>query len=195
MREGKIGTSLQKRRQSKKLLKKLKKKDRDSFIKAYDLFSDDIYRFIYFKVSDTEEAKDLTSIVFLKTWNYIQSKSVLEFRTLRALIYQIARNSIIDHYRLQKKHLSLQNPEVVKKEKDQRSEDVIEKINVSFEYENLISSIKELKDEYQEVIIFRFIEELSIKEISEIMGKNSGNIRVLIYRATRALKKIVQDSK
>ena len=63
---------MNKSRQDKKLLFRVKKKDTNAFIEAYDLYADDIYRFAYFKVRNVEEAKDLTSAVFLKVWNYAQ---------------------------------------------------------------------------------------------------------------------------
>ena len=53
--------------------------------------------------------------------------------------------------------------------------------------------MKELKDEYREVIILRYVNELSISEIAEILNKRKGNTRVLIYRATKALKDLSQD--
>ena len=65
----------------------------------YDLYTDSIYRYIYFKVGQDEEARDLTSEVFLKAWNYIQDNKITDYKTLKALFYKIARNLVIDHYR------------------------------------------------------------------------------------------------
>jgi len=50
--------------------------------------------------------------------------------------------------------------------------------------------MSELKDEYSEVLLLKYVNELSIVEIAKIMDKSKGNIRVLIYRAVKALKKI-----
>ena len=85
--------------QEKILFSRLKGKDKDAFVKVYDLYLDNIYRFIYFKIGNETEAQDLTSTVFLKAWNYIQSKGIAEYKTLKSLIYKIARNTVIDHYR------------------------------------------------------------------------------------------------
>ena len=84
-------------KQDKNIFAKLKKGDKDAFINAYDLYADPIYRFIYFKISNSEEAQDLTSAVFLKAWNYIQENSLKDYKTLKALFYKIARTSIIDY--------------------------------------------------------------------------------------------------
>lgn len=53
------------------LLFRAKNKDPESFTKVYDLYVERIYRFIFFKVANPEDAQDLTSEVFLKTWQYI----------------------------------------------------------------------------------------------------------------------------
>src|SRR3989338_11153519 len=88
--------------EEKILFYKIKKNERQAFIKAYDLYIDQLYRFIYFKVGSKEEAEDLCSAVFLKAWNYILEKSLIEEKSLKALLYKIARNSIIDYYRKNK---------------------------------------------------------------------------------------------
>ena len=81
------------------LYSRLNRKDKEAFVKTYDLYFDQIYRFIYFKVSDKQEAEDLTSVVFLKTWGYVQDKSIKDYKTLKSLLYKVARNAIIDYYR------------------------------------------------------------------------------------------------
>jgi len=173
------------------LYTKIKQKDKESFMKAYDLYVDDIYRFISFKVKTKEEAEDISSQVFLKVWNHIRENSVKEFKTLRALLYTTARNAVIDHYRKDslKDEVSYdafsENFETVDKKQD-----ILKQAEVSSDYENLLKKMSELKDEYSEVLLLKYVNELSIVEIAKIMDKSKGNIRVLIYRAVKALKKI-----
>jgi len=90
---------LAKKFKDKQLLQKLKNQDKEAFIKVYDAYVKDVYRFVYFKVGKEEEAQDLTSMIFLKSWNYIQTNTLSDSKTLRALVYKIARTSIIDYYR------------------------------------------------------------------------------------------------
>jgi DNA-directed RNA polymerase specialized sigma24 family protein len=65
---------------------KISKKDKEAFIKAYDLHVDDIYRFVFFKVSDEDEARDITSSVFLKTWDYIQNNNLKDLQNFKIII-------------------------------------------------------------------------------------------------------------
>jgi RNA polymerase sigma-70 factor, ECF subfamily len=187
---------MNKAKQDKKLFFRVKKRDKDAFIEAYDLYADDIYRFIFFKVSNDEEAKDLTSSVFLKVWNYVQSRGLEESRTLRAFIYKTARNSVIDHYRqLRETEARLDDEESGLEEslKDEK-QDLIKKIEIISDLEQVMKEMKRLKEEYREIILMHFIDELSFAEISEVTGKTVGNVRVLTFRALQALKDLLEES-
>ena len=82
----------------RKLLFKVRtQKDKQAFGKLYDLYVEKIYRFVYFKISNKEESEDLTSEVFLKTWNYLMENTDTEIVSFSGLIYRITRNKIIDH--------------------------------------------------------------------------------------------------
>ena len=182
--------------EEKLLLYRIKQSDKDAFIRAYDLYVDQLYRFIYFKVGNREEAEDLCSAMFLKTWHYILENSLKDQKTLKALFYKISRNLIIDHYRKTKgkETMSLDDEKGIKitDEKQNLNNDIELKADLLV----LESKLPELKDEYREVIISRFINELSIKEIAEVLDKSRGNVRILIYRSLNALKELLsQDEK
>ncbi len=192
----KIQNVLAKRRQEKELLSGVKNRDKEAFIKAYDLYVDQIFRFVYFKVGNKEEADDLTSIVFLKTWNYIQDSSVEDFKTLKFLIYKIARTSIIDYYR---KTSNLNKVAFVNKEgepidiKDEK-QNIARQAEINSDFGIIEQKLKELKDEYREVIVLRFIDELNIKEIAVILDKPKNNVRVLVHRALKALRELTDNT-
>lgn len=176
----------------KYLLFKAKTKDPDAFSKVYDLYTDRIYRFIYFKVSGKEEAQDLTAEVFLKTWQYIIDGK--EIKNLNALFYKIARNLVIDHYRKEsRKEISLER-EIMEQQEIKMIFDSKSKVEQQIQYKQIEDQLRNLKDEYREVVILRFIEELSIKEIAEVLGKKSGAVRVILYRAINALKELMEES-
>lgn len=178
--------------EEKLLIYRIKKNDKQAFAKAYDLYIDQLYRFIYFKIGNREEAEDLCSAVFLKTWNYIVRDGLKDCKTLKALLYKIARNSIIDHYRKNKggKTISLdRGNEIAIIDENQNIE---KSMDLKTDIFVLETKLPELKDEYREVIILRFANELSIKEIADILDKPKGGVRVLIFRALRALKEILE---
>ena len=189
-----MGNNIVKKFQEKRTIYRLKNQDREAFIKVYDDYSSELYRFIYFKVGNQEEARDLSSMVFLKAWNHVQAKNLVEAKTLRALLYKIARTSIIDYYRekANRKTVSLDDPEsgafAIADDIDLEAE-ADKKADVRL----LASKLPLLKDDYREALILRFINELSLEEVADVMGKSKGNIRVIIHRAVAALKEIIEE--
>ena len=178
----------------KKLFSKIRQNDHKSFIEAYDLYVDHIYRFIYFKVSDREEAHDLTSTVFLKTWQFIQNqaKEAKKFKTLKPLIYRIARTSVIDYYRKRSPDISIEAFPDPKQDILDEDQDISIKIDNKLSFALIEKKLHYLKDEYKEIIIWRFLDQLSVKEIAQILDKKRANIRVLIHRALQSLKELME---
>ncbi len=171
----------------KLILLRLKNKDPEAFGEIYDLYVSRIYRFIYFKVSSVEEAEDLTSEVFLKTWQYINEGKEIE--NLNALLYRVARNAVIDFYRDRAKR------EIIKEEAAEQTpvtDQELQKLQISLDFKNIEKSLRGLKDEYREVIILRFVEELSTSEIAKILDKSKGAVRILVYRALNTLKELLE---
>lgn len=174
----------------RKLFGKIKKKDKEAFIEAYDLYVDDIYRFVYFKVGNTEEARDISSNVFLKAWQYILKENVDREKSLRALIYRIARNIIIDYYRQASRREISVDIEAV--EISDEGQDLAKALDIDSDLKIVKKALLKLKDEYREIIIMKYINEMSFAEIASITGKSGGNVRVLGYRALKALRDILE---
>lgn len=163
------------------------KKDKQAFGRLYDLYVEKIYRFVYFKVSNKEEAEDITSEVFLKTWNYLMENTEKEVVSFSGLIYRITRNGIIDFYRKKAKINEVSLEEGVEK---LSGVSLQEDMETKSDVDRLMILIKKLKQDYQEVLILKHIEELSIAEIAEIVGKSSVSVRVTLHRAVNKLKEI-----
>ncbi len=181
---------MQTKMSDRRLFVKIKKKDKEAFMEAYDLYVDDIHRFVYFKVGSSEEAKDITSVVFLKAWQYILKENLDRERSLRALIYKIARNAIIDHYRQAKNREVSMDDSVV--ERPDEDHDLIKELEIDSDLEMVKKALGKIKDEYREILIMKYINEMSFAEIAEITGKSKGNARVISCRALKALKSVIQ---
>jgi len=175
----------------KYLLFRAKNKDPEAFAEVYDIYVDRIYRFVFFKVNRPEEAQDITSEVFLKTWQYIIDGK--EIKNLNALFYKIARNLVIDHYRkASQKDISLEGLKASETELRDLTDNQINKIEVKLEIDKIEEKLMGLKDEYREIIILRYIEGLSINEIADIVEKRKGAVRVILYRALNTLKELLK---
>ena len=77
----------------------MQKKEKE-FLQAFEKYADDIYRHCYFRVYDKELAEDLVQETFIKTWKYIISGE--EIKNIRAFLYKVAVNLIIDNSRKKK---------------------------------------------------------------------------------------------
>lgn len=173
---------------------RIRKQDRQAFVKVYDTYVTDIYRFIYFKVSDEEEARDITSRTFLKTWDYLQSNQVTDRSTLKSLLYRVARNLVIDHYREKGRRdkAEVRGEENIPEVADSR-QDIARKAEVESDMELVRKKMQGLKAEYREVVIMRYINEMSVQEIASILGKSPGNVRVMVYRALNTLRDMLNE--
>jgi len=172
----------------KLLLYKIRaKQDAGAFGEIYDSYSEKIYRFIYFKVASEQEAEDLSSEVFLKAWNYIISDR--EIKSIAALLYKIARNKVIDHYRTRKEQIEL-TEEALAQPAD---ESVISEIEKQADLARVYKALGKLKDEYREVVVMRYLDDLTVGEIAVILDKKQNNVRVLLHRSLNALKEVLRE--
>jgi len=171
---------------------KLNPGNAEIYAELYDLFVDKIYRFVFFKVNNQEEAQDLTSDVFLRVWQYIQEKK--KVGNFKALLYQVAKNRVIDHYRQKSRSDVLTDEEILKEIEDARGEDFVKEIEIKSEIKSLESFLKQLKAEYQEVLLLKYVEGYSNSEIAKLLDKSTSNVRVLAHRALKILQNLISEA-
>jgi len=165
---------------------------KEKFSQIYDQYINKIYRFVYLKVSSQEIAEDLTSRVFLKGWEAFQSQGT-NIINPSAFLYQIARNTVIDHYREKGRTKVVSadiSPQIVDPEMGLQ-----ERAILSSEFEEVKLAIQNLKQDYQDIIIYHYVDDIKVPEIAEIMGKPAGTVRVMLHRGLSALKKEMKAKK
>ena len=172
---------------------RVKKKDPEAFALIYDSYVTPIYRFIYFKVASRQDAEDLTSEVFLKIWQYLID-SEEEIENLRALIYKFARNLVVDFYRQRARRETVGDEEMMSKVEDTRQQNLLAQIETESAIENIESLLTRVKDIYREVLVLRYIEELSISEIAKVLDKSKGSVRVLLHRALKVVRELTKQN-
>lgn len=184
---------MQSRLKEKFLLFRIRaKKDPEAFGEVYDLYVRRIYRFIYFKVASAEQAEDLTSETFLKAWQYLMESR--DVQSLQALLYTVAKNVVIDHYRSTARERSDTGLDsIMETMGDERAERLLKDIETHFDATQVLEKLRGLKDEYREVVVMRYFDEMSTREIAVILGKTASNVRVILHRATKALGDAVRE--
>ncbi|MEK7115173.1 MAG: RNA polymerase sigma factor [Patescibacteria group bacterium] len=151
------------------------------FLEAYDQHADAIFRFCYFRISDREKAKDLAQETFMKSWKYISEGN--KIKELKSFLYRVATNLIIDEYR-KNKLFSLND--LMERGADPETKDLaLQNVNVIFDINKILTKIDQ--DE-RDLILMRYIDELSIGEIAKILNQTENNISVKIHRVMAKLK-------
>ncbi len=171
------------------LVKKAQDGEADAFGLIYDVYLPKIYRFVFIKVSRKQDAEDLTHQVFLSAWQNIQNFQFQGF-PFSSWLYRIARNAVIDHYRTKKPEESI---EFIAEEALPELSDFTKKIDLDFEISIVKKAILKLEEDQQNVIIMKFVNELSNKEIAGILEKSEGAVRVIQHRALKQLKEYIKE--
>jgi RNA polymerase sigma-70 factor (ECF subfamily) len=166
---------------------------RKIFSGIYDQYIEKIYRFIFLKVNSQEIAQDLTSETFLKGWEAFKKSQSHnpggeKIENVQAFLYQIARNLVTDFYREKGKTqlVSAENMRII----DPR-DNLEEKVAFSSDLEQIKANLANLKEDYQEVIILHYLNDLSIKEIAKTLNKPEGTIRVTLHRGLKELRELL----
>ncbi len=169
-----------------KLAAKAKEGDTDAFSQLFDLLSSPIYKFLSFRLQNPEDAKDLTSQVFLETWQGIDRYN--PNRSFKAWIFSIARYTLIDFYRSHKTTASL---EAVTQLPDKT--DIEAEISTKTDTEKIIAQINRLPELYQTVLTLKFLNELDYSEISQLTGKTENSLRVIVKRGLDKIRKNLDE--
>lgn len=161
------------------------------FEKVYDNYIDKIYRFVFLKVDSEEAAKDVTAQVFTNAWRKFKTGAVI--KNVSAYLYQIARAEIANYYRDSRKYqiVSVESAQIVD------TEGTIAVVEAKQQMGSDIAAVKkllsQLDEDSQNVLIWRYLDNYSNKEIAEMLGKSEGAIRVMIHRALAKLREKVAE--
>ena len=161
------------------------------FSKIYDKYIDKIYRFVFVKVNSQETAEDITSKVFMKGWEaFKKSQNPMtndqKIENPQAFLYQIARNLIIDHYR-ERGRTQVVSADYGPQLTDPRT-DLEGKAILNADLTVVKTALKDLSDDHQNVIIWHYLDDLSIKDVAKLLDRSEEATRVLLHRALNSLR-------
>lgn len=164
----------------------ISKKKEQEFIQSYEKYSEDIFRHCYYRVFDREKAKDFAQEAFFRTWKYISEGK--EVDNIRAFVYRTANNIIIDESR-KKKITSLDR---IMEKGFSPKVDYAKAIENNFDNQKLIKVISSLEEKYRDVIVMKYINGLSSKEISKILGETENNVYIRMHRGLEKAKELIK---
>lgn len=161
--------------------------DAQALADIYDRYAEPIYRYLYRYVGDAAQAEDLTSEVFFKLLQALDTSRAPRDR-LQGWLYRVAHNLAMDWFRQQGKGTSVALDEELAASGDSPPA-TLER------YERqqwLRRAIRQLTADQQRVILLRFGEGLKIAQVSRLMGKSEGAVKILQHRAVKRLRKLLE---
>lgn len=170
---------------------------RAQFGQIFEKHSDELFRHAFLRLSDRERALELTQETFFKAWNYVSGKEKREIQQWRSFLYRVLNNLIIDEYR---KHKTQSLDAMLEDESTRvnveatllRDEtDVFEEAVVRFDSTRAVAALDGLGEQHKTVLVMRYIDGLSPREIAEALGESENTISVRIHRSIKKLQQIL----
>jgi RNA polymerase sigma-70 factor (ECF subfamily) len=163
--------------------------DERAYGKIFRLCYSDIYDYIIRRVGNRTDAEDLTMQVFA---HGLKAMSSYEERghSVKAWLYRIAHNTVVDHFRSQRVSLEFDEiPEIA----DGR--DIEQEVSLKEDLRDLYREIARLPVAQSEVLILRFIEDRSVAETAMILDKKEVTVRALQFKGIRNLREKMVPSR
>jgi RNA polymerase sigma-70 factor (ECF subfamily) len=171
----------------------IKKDHEERFLKAFEEYSDALFRHAFLRISDREKAIDIVHDTFTKVWSYVRAGHDIE--AFRPFLYKVLNNLIIDEYR-KTKETSLdalfEKEGIDEGSFDDLTSNTVESLAAILDGKQVFAMLDELPDTYREVIILRFVDELGPKEISNLIEESENVVSVRLHRALRLLRERIE---
>ncbi len=151
----------------------------------YERYLVPVYRYCYFRVGSELDAEDLTEMIFLKAWESLPRKQVQSFR---AWLYRIAHNQVVDYLRTRKETSTLERLEIPTDRQDHPEQSLLNREDGRA----LVQAIVRLDEQDQEVLVCRFVSQLSHAETAAVLGLSETHVRVLQFRALKKLQALLE---
>lgn len=161
---------------------------KEQYIQAYNDYADALFRYCYFRISDREQAKELVQEIYIRAWGYVVKESEIPY--MKALLYKIANHIVIDYIK-KKKTVSLEalaeggfNPGV-----DER-----ENMNNEITVKEIVKVINQLPKKYRDVLLFKYVDGYSVKEIAKIVSQKENVVSIWIHRGMKQLRQLLDNA-
>ncbi len=158
----------------------------DILTNAYKEFERGLTQYSFFKIHDTNKSQDLVQETFLKAWKYLKRGGRIEM--MKSFLYHVLNDLIIDEYRKQKHQVSSLDV-LLENGFEQSAEDHGRILNV-MDGEKAAKLLMQLPEKYERVLRMRYLQSLTLEEISERIGQPKNTIAVQVHRGLEKLKEL-----
>lgn len=171
------------------LIGRARQGDKQAVSALYEAYAQAIYRYISYRVESDAAAEDLTAEVFLRM---VQGLPRYEDTgaPFGAWLYRIAASQVIDHYRRNRRHPAEPLPD----NQAMDDTDPLGRLTKQEEREHLRRALAALPDDYQTLLILRYMQQLPHAQVAAVLNKSEAAIRVMQHRALKALARELGES-
>jgi len=164
--------------------------DRDAFGQLYERYVERIFNYVYYRTGNVHDAEDLTARVFQRAMNHIKNYTDRGV-PFSAWLYRIAHNLVANWHRdrSRKQEIPLDDLPILQTKGDHPEKNLVR----SQEQDALLRMIRKLPGERQNLLILKFVENMSNAEIGAIMGRSEGAVKSLYHRTLLALRDQLED--
>lgn len=170
------------------LLRRAQCWDDEALTEIYDCYAPSIYRYAYRKTGNVETAQDLTAETFHRFLEALK-RGAGPHEHLSGWLYRVAHNLIVDHYRRQPDDppasLEVVEPAVAAKQE--------EHVTHEARVDRARAALAMLTPLQQQVLMLRYLEEMSLQEVAAMLDRTVGSIKALQHRAIATMQKILED--
>jgi len=160
------------------------RQNRSAFVALYRRYLPRVYRYVYRRVGNQQDAEDVTASVFTQALESLEDYR--EQGSFAGWLFTIAHHRVADYHRQQRERISLEEvvpalsnsgpgPEALALQRDR--------------LKRVAQALDELTPDRQEALALRFFGELSNKEVAQVMGKSEAAVKMLVYRALNQLRR------
>ena len=164
--------------------------DKDAFGELYEHYTERIFNYVYYRTGNVHDAEDLTARVFQRAMNHIRNYTDRGV-PFSAWLYRIAHNLVANWHRdrSRKQEIPLEDVPILPAKTDHPETTLVR----TEQQDTLLRLIRRLPPERQNLLILKFVENLSNAEIGQIMGRSEGAVKSLYHRTLLSLRDEIGD--
>ncbi len=170
------------------------REDAEAFGQLYELYVERIYNYMYYRTGNHHDAEDLTAKTFYQALKHIgrYTERGLPFA---AWLYRIAHNLVANWYRDHSRRQVIALDELASLTLPHGEQTAPDQVEMQEDRQLLLRLIRRMPDERQQLLILKFVEQMSNQEIGQIMGRSEGAIKSLYHRTLLALREAWEAEK
>jgi RNA polymerase sigma-70 factor, ECF subfamily len=159
--------------------------EKDAFGELYERYLEKIYNYVYYRTGNHHDAEDLTARVFFRAMSHIETYTERGV-PFQAWLYRIAHNLVANWHRDSGRRKIIPLDEFIAS--SLRAEAPDGYTEDKQEREALLQAVRRLPEDRQQLLLLKFIDELSNAEIGQIMDRTEGAIKSLYHRTLLSLR-------